>query len=254
MQSPVAAAVLAAAIAAPGAAGAEQPSAFVSNGDVEVATVGNPENWGTTTDVLQTAFAHDFELFQGVAGPMNPTNAGMICASGTCGWLAGLRLPSGASILGIELSACDGDATREIQFTLFRSPRIPAGPTPLLPFQATGVANAPGCATFSATLPTPHTVDNAANLYILDVIETGGGANNWNQFRVRYRLQVSPGPGAASFSDVPTSHPAFRFVEALVAAGITGGCGGGNYCPDAPLTRGQMAVFLSSALGLHFPN
>ena len=27
----------------------------------------------------------------------------------------------------------------------------------------------------------------------------------------------------------------------------------GNYCPDAPLTRGQMAVFLSKALGLHWP-
>ena len=29
-------------------------------------------------------------------------------------------------------------------------------------------------------------------------------------------------------------------------------CGGGNFCPDAPLTSGQMAVFLSLGLGLHF--
>jgi hypothetical protein len=34
---------------------------------------------------------------------------------------------------------------------------------------------------------------------------------------------------------------------------VTGGCGNGNYCPDAPLTRGQMAVFLAKALGLHWP-
>jgi hypothetical protein len=27
----------------------------------------------------------------------------------------------------------------------------------------------------------------------------------------------------------------------------------GNFCPDGPLTRGQMAVFLSKALGLQFP-
>jgi hypothetical protein len=26
------------------------------------------------------------------------------------------------------------------------------------------------------------------------------------------------------------------------------------YCPDQPVTRGQMAVFLAKALGLHFPN
>jgi hypothetical protein len=52
---------------------------------------------------------------------------------------------------------------------------------------------------------------------------------------------------------VPTNDSAFQFVEALVASGITVGCGGGNYCPDAPLTRRQMAVFLSKALGLHWP-
>jgi hypothetical protein len=70
---------------------------------------------------------------------------------------------------------------------------------------------------------------------------------------VRYRLQVSPAPATATFNDVPTNHPFFQFIEALAASGITGGCGGGNYCPDAPLTRGQMAVFLSKALGLHWP-
>jgi beta-N-acetylhexosaminidase len=56
----------------------------------------------------------------------------------------------------------------------------------------------------------------------------------------------------ATFSDVPTSHPFFQFVEALSRSAITSGCGGGNFCPDAPLTRGQMAVFLSLGLGLHF--
>ncbi len=33
-------------------------------------------------------------------------------------------------------------------------------------------------------------------------------------------------------------------------AGITGGCGGGNYCPSDPNTRGQMAVFLVKTFGL----
>jgi hypothetical protein len=51
---------------------------------------------------------------------------------------------------------------------------------------------------------------------------------------------------------VPTSHPLFQFIEALVASGTTAGCGGGNYCPNAPLTRGQMAVFLAKALGLQW--
>jgi hypothetical protein len=70
--------------------------------------------------------------------------------------------------------------------------------------------------------------------------------------RVVWRRTVSPAPAAASFSDVPAGHPFFRFVEALAASGITAGCGAGRYCVDDPLTRGQMAVFLSIALGLHF--
>jgi hypothetical protein len=69
-----------------------------------------------------------------------------------------------------------------------------------------------------------------------------------------WRRVVSDPPATATFGDVPTSHPFFQFVEALASSGITAGCAGGNFCPDAPLTRGQMAVFLSKALGLHWPN
>jgi S-layer homology domain len=71
--------------------------------------------------------------------------------------------------------------------------------------------------------------------------------------RILYRRQVSPAPSVATFADVPTNHPFFQFVEALAASGITAGCGTDIYCPDAPLTRGQMAVFLAKALGLHWP-
>ena len=72
--------------------------------------------------------------------------------------------------------------------------------------------------------------------------------------RLSWKRQVSPAPPAASFNDVPVNDTAFPFIEALVASGITAGCGGGKYCPDAPLTRRQMAVFLAKALGLHWPS
>ena len=71
--------------------------------------------------------------------------------------------------------------------------------------------------------------------------------------RLRWERQVSPAPVFATFGDVPVDHPFFQFVEALADSGITAGCGNGNFCPDAPLTRGQMAVFVSKALGLHWP-
>ena len=70
--------------------------------------------------------------------------------------------------------------------------------------------------------------------------------------RIGYKLQVSPDPAGATFADVPHGHPLHQFVEALAASGITFGCGGGNFCPDAPITRGQMAVFLAGGLGLHW--
>ena len=38
-------------------------------------------------------------------------------------------------------------------------------------------------------------------------------------------------------------------INALAAAGITTGCGGGNYCPADPVSREQMAAFLHRALG-----
>jgi hypothetical protein len=52
------------------------------------------------------------------------------------------------------------------------------------------------------------------------------------------------------FADVPLGHWAGSWIEQLAREGITGGCGGGNYCPDSPVTRAQMAVFLTRTFGL----
>jgi hypothetical protein len=73
--------------------------------------------------------------------------------------------------------------------------------------------------------------------------------------RIVWQRQVSPAPGTASFNDVPTSNPFFQYIEALSASGITAGCQTSPplYCPNATLTRGQMAAFLAKALGLHWP-
>lgn len=70
---------------------------------------------------------------------------------------------------------------------------------------------------------------------------------------VFYTRQISPAPGAASFSDVPVGHPFFQVIEALKASGVTAGCTATTFCPDAPVTRAAMAAFLARALGLAFP-
>ena len=53
---------------------------------------------------------------------------------------------------------------------------------------------------------------------------------------------VVPADGIAAAAGVDR-----RRFEALAAEGITGGCGGGNYCPQSPVRRDQMAVFLLKA-------
>jgi hypothetical protein len=51
-----------------------------------------------------------------------------------------------------------------------------------------------------------------------------------------------------TFEDVPPTYWAWRYIEALYAAGITGGCNSTPshlfYCPDTAVSRDQMAVFL----------
>ncbi len=60
---------------------------------------------------------------------------------------------------------------------------------------------------------------------------------------------VPPPCTGTVFTDVPcTGGPFDPWIEDLAGQGITGGCGGGNYCPSNSVTRAQMAVFLLKAL------
>jgi hypothetical protein len=53
-----------------------------------------------------------------------------------------------------------------------------------------------------------------------------------------------------TFPDVPCPSPFANWIEQLAAENVTGGCGGGNYCPLSPNTRGQMAVFITRSFHL----
>jgi hypothetical protein len=51
---------------------------------------------------------------------------------------------------------------------------------------------------------------------------------------------------------VPPGSFACEWIEQLYSEAITSGCGGGNYCPNDSVTRGQMAVFLIKTFGLPY--
>jgi hypothetical protein len=58
----------------------------------------------------------------------------------------------------------------------------------------------------------------------------------------------NPPVGAGTvFYDVPFDNIYVDWIEQLYADGITAGCGVKLYCPDDPVTRAQMAIFLLRA-------
>jgi subtilisin len=98
-------------------------------------------------------------------------------------------------------------------------------------------------------------------------VTSGCGSGNFCPGTVVTRDQMSvfllstlEGPGYAppacpasssSFIDIAPSSPFCPWVTELARRGITGGCGGGNFCPGNPVNRAQMAVFLVS--NFHLP-
>jgi hypothetical protein len=51
-------------------------------------------------------------------------------------------------------------------------------------------------------------------------------------------------PAVPYFTDVGPSHVYFPWIQKMKQFGITTGCTPTTYCPDDPVTRGQMAVFI----------
>lgn len=56
-----------------------------------------------------------------------------------------------------------------------------------------------------------------------------------------------PAGDVDGFVDVPRDHPHAAGIGALVRADITAGCAADRFCPEAPVTRGQVAAFLDRA-------
>ncbi|MFZ5880413.1 MAG: S-layer homology domain-containing protein [Chloroflexota bacterium] len=69
--------------------------------------------------------------------------------------------------------------------------------------------------------------------------------------RTKFGQTFVPDPAVGVFADVPVEGNGFApWIERLAADGITGGCGGDNYCPKSGVTRAQMAVFLDKTFDI----
>ncbi len=256
---------------APGASGQEGPTLPGTDGiqAAAIAQVGSEPgpnqfggNWFTKI-IPPTAFL-----------PNDDLTAYMLSANGyyhsrgtNAAYQVPLDMPPGTEIQQVCLFVRDSSSTYQIGFgwNAYRMGDSTEG-SGFTSFGTvfSGVAETPGDTVICVVPASPVQIrafgdvdgdgDQEYNYHALYL--TAGGDTNvrWGAAYVVWRRAMSPAPLTATFpNDVPTSHPFFRFVEALAASGITAGCGTGSFCPDQPLTRGQMAVFLTFGLGLYWP-
>ena len=54
------------------------------------------------------------------------------------------------------------------------------------------------------------------------------------------------------YLDVPETSPYCRWIEELANRGLTADCGGGNFCPNRRLKRGDASPFIATIFGLTF--
>jgi len=121
----------------------------------------------------------------------------------------------------------------------------------------------PPCTGVFADVPCPSTFANWIEEMAAEGITGGCGGGNFCPMTPVRRDQMSvfllkgkhgssyvPPMCTGLFLDVPCPSPFANWIEELANESITGGCGGGNYCPSSPNTRGQMAVFLTKTFNL----
>ncbi|HEX6900083.1 MAG TPA: S-layer homology domain-containing protein [Thermoanaerobaculia bacterium] len=147
---------------------------------------------------------------------------------------------------------------------------VPANPADALmsePYKGDGLGAAlrvvdKGCASFAyhTFLDVPYNffawrfVEAVENAGVMTACNTGNfcpGTSVTRGSMAQFLLRAKEGGGyvpppctTATFSDVPCSDPLAPWVEELVRRNVTAGCGNGQYCPNSPVTRNQMAVFL----------
>jgi hypothetical protein len=209
--------------------------------------------WGTADYVTYTVNAADAVRRWSCAWNATPdtTNLNILRPSSDSGVCVGypVHLPAGAHLEYVRVVMYDSTTASSPSMGLYRND-LYGSPTTVVGLGPSGYSGGNRYVDFAVD----HTVALKNKAYYVLAILHQSGSLYEGVYEITFwmHLQVSPAPGTATFGDVPTGHSYFRFVEALAASGITGGCGGGNYCPDSPLTRGQMAVYLATALGLHW--
>jgi hypothetical protein len=210
----------------------------------------------TATDPAGNTSEYSQRLPFSVAPPSSPS------AGGTSITIAGTNFQSGATV------TVGGTPAAGVVVNSYTS--LSATTPALAPGSANDivVANTDGSAGtlikgFVADfldVPNTNTFYTYVNTLVSNAITAGigGGLYGVNDNTLRQQMAVFllkakhglcyvPPACTGVFSDVPCPSTFANWIEAMAAEGITGGCGTGIFCPQNPVRRDQMAVFLLKA-------
>jgi hypothetical protein len=181
-------------------------------------------------------------------------------SGGTVITLRGGGFVTGTTVTVGGLAAGDVVVTSDLLLTA-RTPPTPAGQLHAV------AATLPSNATFALPgawlsdfidVPQADPVHRFVERLVRNLVTGGCGAGAYCRHSAVTRAQMSifllrsrygaayasPAARGTVFNDVPASGFAAAYIEDLAARGVTGGCGGGAFCPGDPVTRASMAVFL----------
>ena len=172
---------------------------------------------------------------------------------------APVQLPTGAHVVFLDLYYYDTEAASDLVIEMIEhggGGGLTGPPSSHLTASVSSTGS--GGYGYSA-MPVDYVVNNnvaldpaGAQLILSADFSSNSGSQKFKAVDIWWHREVSPAPAQPTFLDVPPSDFGFQYIEALADSNITGGCGGGNYCPDSPVTRRQMAIFIAKALGLHW--
>jgi hypothetical protein len=219
--------------------------------------VASAPDFGTSAFEVVTVSAYDFHEWRlaGAITGVNDDENGFSWATGGTNklFVASFQVPAGAVIDSYGLRYCDTTATSNFYGALYDI--VGDGSFNFIsqanfPDAACGTMYSPAGANYLWSGNSGHSLD----LYVFQIGPDVAGEVKFRGAEVRFKRTVSPAPLVATFPDVPTGDFGFQYIEALAASGITGGCGGGLFCPDGNVTRRQMAIFIAKALALNYSN